>query len=117
MKISLLKTALLSTLAYTGILSTPLFAAVDAAKALDIAQKNACLACHAVDHKVVGPSYQDVATKYKGNAKAADLLFSKVKKGGSGVWGTAAMPASAINDNDLKIVVQWILAGAPAAKK
>lgn len=108
-----MNTSLLSLMLISS-LSLPAFAAVDTTKALDIAQKNACLACHAVDHKVVGPSYKDVAAKYKGNSKAADILMKKVKTGGSGVWGTAAMPPSPIKDADLKIVIDWILAGAPA---
>lgn len=110
MKYSLLSFTLLSALAL------PAFAAVDAAKAIDLAQKNACLSCHSADHKVVGPAYKDVATKYKGNAKALDLLMKKVKTGGSGVWGPMAMPPSAIKEADLKVVIEWVLAGAPAKK-
>jgi cytochrome c len=87
-------------------------ATTDGSKALEIAKKNTCLACHSVDHKVVGPAYKDVAIKYKGDKKAADILFNKVKKGGTGVWGTAVMPANSIPDADLKDVIQWILAGA-----
>lgn len=89
--------------------------AVDVAKAQQIAQKNACMGCHAVDKKLVGPSYQDVAAKYKGNKGAAATLVAKVKAGGAGVWGQIPMPAHpGMSDADTKIVVDWILAGAPA---
>ena len=72
-----------------------------------------CMACHAVDKKLVGPSYKDIATKYSGQADAVDKLASKVVKGGSGVWGPVPMPANAqINDADAKKLVTWILAGS-----
>ena len=90
-------------------------AAVDVAKAQQIAQKNACMGCHAVDKKLVGPSYQDVAAKYKGNKGAAATLAAKVKAGGSGVWGPVPMPANpGLSDADAKVVIEWVLAGAPA---
>lgn len=89
--------------------------AVDAAKAQEIASKNACLGCHQVDKKLVGPSYKDVAAKYKGDKNALATLSKKVKGGGAGVWGPVPMPANAaISDADLKTVVEWVLAGAPA---
>lgn len=89
--------------------------AVDVAKAQQIAQKNACMGCHAVDKKLVGPSYQDVAAKYKGNKSAAATLVAKVKAGGSGVWGPVPMPANpGLSDADAKVVIDWVLAGAPA---
>ncbi|QEZ48173.1 c-type cytochrome [Cupriavidus oxalaticus] len=89
--------------------------AVDAAKAQEIANKNACMGCHQVDKKLVGPSYKEVATKYKGDKNALATLSKKVKSGGAGVWGPVPMPANAaIGDADLKTVVEWVLAGAPA---
>ncbi len=89
--------------------------AVDAAKAQEIASKNACLGCHQVDKKLVGPSYKDVAAKYKGDKNALASLSQKVKAGGSGVWGPVPMPANPnVSDADVKTVVEWILAGAPA---
>ena len=79
----------------------------------EIASKNACMGCHAVDKKVVGPSYKDIAAKYKGQADAVDKLAKKVKAGGSGVWGPVPMPANAaISEADAKTVVKWILDGA-----
>lgn len=94
-----------------------LFAAIAASLAMpafasmELAQKNACTACHAVDKKLVGPSYKDVAAKYKGNAKAEAMLIEKVKKGGVGVWGQVPMPANAnVKDEDVKTLVKWVLA-------
>jgi cytochrome c len=79
----------------------------------EIAGKNACMVCHAADKKIVGPSYQDIAAKYKGQADAIDKLAKKVKAGGSGVWGPVPMPANAaISEADAKTVVKWILDGA-----
>ncbi|TAK48678.1 MAG: c-type cytochrome [Xanthobacteraceae bacterium] len=76
------------------------------------AQKAGCLACHKVDKKAIGPTYQDVAKKYKGQAGAEALLIEKVRKGGKGVWGAVPMPpnpVAKISDDDLKDVVEWIL--------
>jgi cytochrome c len=71
------------------------------------------MGCHAVDKKLVGPSYKDIAARYKGQADAVDKLAKKVKAGGSGVWGPVPMPANAsISDADARAVVQWILNGA-----
>jgi cytochrome c len=77
-----------------------------------LAQKSGCLACHAIDKKVLGPSMKDVAAKYKGDATAEAKLIAKVKKGGSGVWGPMPMPANSpqVKDEDIKSIVQWILA-------
>ena len=78
-----------------------------------LANSKNCMACHAVDKKLVGPSYKDIATKYAGQADAADKLANKVVKGGSGAWGPVPMPANAqINDADAKKLVAWILAGS-----
>jgi cytochrome c len=75
-----------------------------------LAQKNACLACHQVDKKVVGPAFKDVAAKYKGDKSAEAKLVEKVKKGGSGVWGTVPMPPNAqVKDADIKAIVHWVL--------
>jgi cytochrome c len=84
-------------------------AAVDAAKAKQLAQKYNCLACHAEDKKLVGPAYKDVAKKYKGDKSADEKLAAKVKNGGGGVWGTIPMPPNNVPDADIKILVEWVL--------
>jgi cytochrome c len=84
-------------------------AAVDAAKAKQLAQKYNCLACHAVDKKLVGPPYQEVSKKYKGDKSAEEKLIGKVKSGGSGVWGAIPMPPNNVPDGDVKTLVEWIL--------
>jgi cytochrome c len=85
-------------------------AALDNAAAQALMQKDGCAACHAIDKKGVGPSYQDVAAKYKGDKDALAKLSDKVKKGGSGVWGPIPMPPNAqVSDADIKNLVGWIL--------
>lgn len=84
-------------------------AAVDAAKAQKLAQDKNCLACHAVDKKLVGPSYQDVAKKYKGDKAAEAALVKKVISGGGGVWGTIPMPPNPVKEDEAKLLVEWIL--------
>jgi cytochrome c len=85
-------------------------AALDNKTAEEMMKKDGCAACHAVDKKVVGPAYQEVAAKYKADAKAAAMLADKVKKGGSGVWGQIPMPPNAhVSDADIKELVAWIL--------
>ena len=76
-----------------------------------LAKKHNCLTCHAVDKKVIGPSYAEVAAKYKGDAGAEAKLITKVKNGGSGVWGQIPMPPNAaVPDADIKTIVKWVLA-------
>lgn len=102
--------ALFLTIAAAGSLMVAAQAnAADAAEAL--AQKSGCLACHSIDKKVLGPSYKDVAAKYKGDKTAEAKLIAKVKAGGSGVWGPIPMPANSpqVKDADIKTIVQWIL--------
>ena len=75
-----------------------------------LAKKHNCFACHAVDKKVVGPAYKDVAAKYRGDKTAEAKLFEKVKKGGAGVWGQVPMPPnSTVPDADIKALVHWVL--------
>ena len=76
----------------------------------ELAKKQGCFACHAVDKKLVGPSYKDVAAKYRADKGAEAKLFDKVKKGGTGVWGTVPMPPNAhVPDADIKTLVKWVL--------
>lgn len=97
----------------SALVASALMVSAPAFASKEIATKNACMGCHAVDKKVVGPAYKDVAAKYKGQADAVDKLAKKVKAGGSGVWGPVPMPANAaISEADAKTVVKWILDGA-----
>ena len=87
--------------------STPVFASKD------LAQKSACLACHAADKKLVGPAYQDVVKKYAGQKDAEATLARSIKAGGSGKWGPVPMPVqTALSDADATTLAGWILAGA-----
>ena len=76
----------------------------------DLAQKKNCMACHAVDKKVLGPAYKDVAAKYAGQKDAVDKLAAKIVKGGAGVWGNIPMPANPqVTDAEAKQLAGWIL--------
>jgi cytochrome c len=76
----------------------------------DVAKKNGCTGCHSIDKKLVGPAWQAVADKYKGDATAADKLSAKIAKGGSGVWGAVPMPAQPkLSEADNKQLVAFIL--------
>jgi cytochrome c len=69
-----------------------------------------CMTCHAVDKKLVGPSYKEVAAKYAGQGGAVDKLAAKIVKGGSGVWGPVPMPANAqVNEAEAKKLAAWVL--------
>jgi len=93
--------------AVAALASSPAFANMDMAK------KNNCMACHAVDKKLVGPSYQDVAKKYAGQKDAVATLAKSIKAGGAGKWGPVPMPAqAALSDGDAAALAAWILAGA-----
>lgn len=97
----------LSAVAAAALLFSGMASAADEIK---LAEKSGCLACHAVDHKIIGPAYKDVAAKYKGDAGAAKRLYEKVAKGGSGVWGTMAMPPNShVAEGDIHKLVDWVL--------
>lgn len=75
-----------------------------------LAQKSACMSCHQLDKKVVGPAFKDVAKKYKGDAKAADHLVTVIKKGGKGVWGPVPMPPHPqVSDDNAEKLAKWVL--------
>ena len=91
-------------LALASVATAPAFANAD------LAQKKNCMACHAVDKKVVGPGYKEVAAKYAGQPDAVDKLAQKVIKGGAGVWGPVPMPANAqVSEAEAKQLAQWIM--------
>jgi cytochrome c len=77
---------------------------------LALATSKNCMACHAVDRKVLGPSFKEVAAKYKDNKGAVDLLATKIMKGGSGVWGPVPMPANTqVSEAEAKKLAAWVL--------
>ena len=99
-----MKRALMLIATVSTVAAAPVFASQD------LAQKKNCMACHAVDKKLVGPSYKDVAAKYAGQKDAVDKLAQKVVKGGAGVWGQVPMPANTqVSDAEAKQIVSWIL--------
>lgn len=84
--------------------------AADPKAAEALAKNSGCLACHTTDKKVVGPSYKDIAAKYRNDKNAEASLIKKVKAGGKGAWGGVPMPPNAhVKDADIKTLVQWIL--------
>lgn len=100
-----MKTLLLTSLS-VAMLSLSAAASADQA----LAQKNACMTCHSVDKKIVGPAYKDVAKKYAGDKTAEAKLIAKVKAGGKGVWGEVPMPPNPqVSDADAKKIVEWVL--------
>lgn len=100
-----MKTASIGYFIAAGLFSTAAMASADLAKA-----KN-CMACHAMDNKVVGPGYKEVAAKYAGQKDAEDKLVQKVLKGGAGAWGPVPMPANPqVSDAEARTLVKWILA-------
>ena len=99
-----MKSLLALGLALGATVAAPAFASAD------LAQKKNCMACHAIDKKVIGPAYKDVAAKYAGQKDAADKLAQKILKGGSGVWGAVPMPANPqVNDAEAKTLAAWVL--------
>ena len=89
------------------VLSAPAFAN------MELANKNACMGCHAVATKVLGPSFQEVAKKYTGQKDAEATLAKHIKEGGVGRWGQIPMPAQAqLSDADSKKLAAWVLGGA-----
>jgi cytochrome c len=87
-----------------ALIATPAFA--DEA----LLKKSNCMVCHAVDKKMVGPSYKDVANKYRGQSDAADKLAKKIRAGGAGVWGLIPMPAHPqVSEADAKKLATYIL--------
>ena len=94
----------------TLIVSIAAMTAAPAFANADLAQKKNCMACHAVDKKLVGPAYKEVAAKYAGQKDAADKLAAKIMKGGSGVWGAVPMPANPqVSDAEAKQLAAWVL--------
>ena len=96
------KFALIASLA--AVMAAPAFANAD------LAQKKNCMACHAADKKLVGPSFKDVAAKYAGQTDAAAKMAEKIQKGGVGAWGQVPMPANPqVNAEEAKQLATWVL--------
>jgi cytochrome c len=77
---------------------------------LALATSKNCMSCHAVERRILGPSFKEVAAKYKDNKGAADMLAGKIIKGGSGVWGQVPMPANnQVSEADAKKLAAWVL--------
>src|SRR3569832_299077 len=102
--VTMKKIALLPVAALVALAGAPAWAQQD------LAQKKNCMSCHAVDKKLVGPAYKEVAAKYAGQKTAADKLAQKIMKGGSGVWGQVPMPAHPqVNEAEAKKLAAWVL--------
>ena len=87
-----------------------LVAAGSASANMELAKAKNCVACHAVDKKLVGPAYKDVAAKYAGDKDAEAQLVKKVREGGSGVWGPVPMPANPqVSAEEARVLVRWVL--------
>ena len=99
------------TLIVTLSAAAALLAVAPAHASLDLAKAKNCTACHAVDKKLIGPAYKDVAAKYATDKDASTKLAKKVREGGVGVWGQIPMPANPqINADEAAALVKWILA-------
>lgn len=97
-----------------GLLAVAAFVATNAYADQDLATKSGCMACHNIDMKLVGPSYKEVAAKYKDQDGARDMLVASVIKGGVNKWGPVPMPPKGgradVSDEDIGKIVDWILA-------
>jgi cytochrome c len=99
-----MKSVLILSAAIASLTSLPALASAD------LAQKKNCMACHAMDKKLIGPGYKEVAAKYAGQKDAADTLAEKIVKGGVGVWGQVPMPANPqVSAAEAKTLATWIL--------
>lgn len=87
-------------------------AGLKSADVMPVLQKNVCIACHGVDNRLVGPSFREIAGKYKGRSDAQSYLAGKMRAGSQGVWGAIPMPAQSIGEADAKRVAQWLAEGA-----
>lgn len=76
----------------------------------DLAKAKNCMGCHALDKKVLGPAFRDVAIRYKGNKDAQDKLATSIAKGSAGVWGPIAMPANGVSAAEAQTLAAWVMA-------
>lgn len=97
---------------HTALIAAAMLVALSgsAAASQQLAQSKACLSCHQVAKKVVGPAFQDVAKKYKGDAKAEEHIVGVIKNGSKGVWGAVPMAKQPqVNDADAATLAKWIM--------
>ena len=85
------------------------------ASVMPLLQSKACVACHSMDSKLVGPSFKDIASKYKDRADAVNYLSGKIRTGGQGVWGAMAMPAQALSQAESVQLAEWLMQSPLAA--
>lgn len=96
--------------AFVALAAISVLAAGNAAASEKLAQSSGCMTCHAIDKKIIGPGYKEVAAKYRNDKAAEANLVKKVKAGGSGVWGATPMPPNAhVKEDDIKAIVHWVL--------
>jgi len=97
------------------IAAVPVVHAIDVARANELARQRGCMACHAADRRLVGPSYRDIAQRYAGQTDVATQVAQRIQRGSSRVWGPVPMPpATNLSDNDALLLARWALAGAPS---
>jgi cytochrome c len=97
----------LTAILTTGVLS---LSAGPALANAELAKTKNCTACHAVDKKLIGPAYKDVAAKYASDKDAAGKLVKKVREGGVGAWGQIPMPANPqVSGEEAATLVKWVL--------
>lgn len=100
----------LKTLAAIAVAAASLTAAGTASASMDLAKAKNCTACHAVDKKILGPAFKEVAAKYAGDKNAQKTLAAKVRAGGVGVWGNIPMPANPqVSEAEADTLVKWVL--------
>jgi cytochrome c len=100
-----MKTVLLVLLACAGIAMGG-----QARASADLAKTKNCMGCHALDKKVLGPAFKDVAAKYKGQKDAEAKIVASLTKGSTGVWGPMAMPPNALSAAEAKTLAGWVMA-------
>jgi cytochrome c len=100
-------------IAMLGALAVTMATSAGAETPEELARTKGCLSCHAVDQKVVGPAYKEVAAKYAGQADTESRLVVKVLKGSTGAWGFVPMPPNTgVSEEEAHVLVKWVLSNA-----
>lgn len=100
----------MKTLMLTLIACTSMALGGQAQASAELAKSKNCMACHAMDKKVLGPGFKDVAAKYKGQKDAETKLAASITKGSTGVWGPMAMPPNSVTPAEAATLAKWVLA-------